>query len=181
MTAEFNLDLFKPGDAILVKSEGGFFGNNIKKKQLRAGFTPEQASFTHIEVLIIRDNKDPSKFWSNRVAPPKSKLVNFPEFYKGKYVKIVRYKDYDNFDKLKDVAIWAATHVNVPYDFPGILRFIFVWIKQHTSMWFCSENYIWSNQQVYLNSFDGLLPHKSMPAHGLLTQYTDIVWEGYIT
>lgn len=179
----FNLNLFKPGDGLLIRHERGFFGNRIIKNQLRAGFTPEQSQFTHIEVLVIRDTKDPSKFWSIRIAPPKSKLVDFSEFYKGKYVKIVRYRHYESFDKLKDVAIWAGTHVNVPYDFPGILNFISFlrsWVKQHTSMWFCSENFVWSHQQVYLDSFNNLLPHKAMPAHGLLPEYVDVIWEGII-
>lgn len=185
---KFNLDLFRSGDGLLTQNKGGFFGNRIEKAQYRMKkeddsllFTAEQASFTHIEVLIIRDTKNFNKFWSIKVAPPKAKLVNFPEFYKGRYVKIVRYKNYESFDKLKDVAVWAATHVNVPYDWPGIVKFLFVWIKQHISRWFCSENFVWSHQQVYLDSFKGLLPHKAMPAHGLLPEYTDIIWEGYLT
>ena len=169
----FDLGLFKSGDILLTRNEGGFFGNNIERAQLKAGFSPEDSRYTHIEILALRDTKDPSKFWSVRVAPPKTKLVNFPEFYKGKYIKIVRYKDYGNFDKLKDVAIWAVSHCNVPYDFPGIFRFLFVWIKQHSSLWFCSENFVWSFQQIYLMAFKGLLPHKSMPAHGLDKDYTE--------
>ncbi len=118
---KFNLDLFRPGDIIAVRSEGGLFGNNIEKKQARVRgkngllvFTPEQASYTHVEVIIIRDTKEPDKFWSIRVAPPKSKLVDFPDYYKGKYVRIVRYKNYEDFNKLAKVATWAATHVSVP-------------------------------------------------------------------
>ena len=177
---KFDLDLFRSGDGLLLRHEKGFFGNRIIKNQLKAGFTPEQAQFTHVEVLIIRDERNPSKFWSIKVAPPKAKLVNFPEFYKGRYVKIVRYRHYESFDKLKDVAVWAGTHVNVPYDWPGIVKFLFVWVKQHISKWFCSENFVWSHQQVYLDSFLGLLPHKAMPAHGLLPEYTDVIWEGII-
>ena len=177
----FSLNLFKSGDALLTRNEGGFFGDRIEKKQRQKGFAKEHSRFTHIEILIIRDRKDISKFWSIRIAPPKAKLVNFPNFYKGRYVKIVRYKHYENDDKLKDVAVWAATHVNVPYDFPGILRFIFIWVKQHASMWFCSENAIWAFQQVYLKAFKGLLPHKSMPADGLHPKYVETIWEGIIT
>ena len=177
---EFNLALFRPGDVIAVRNEGGLFGNNIQRRQLKEGFLLEDARFTHVEIIIIRDNKNPDKYWSIRVAPPKAKLVNFPVFYKGKYIKIVRYKNYDNFSKLKDVSTWSATHVNVPYDFPGILKFIFVWIKQRTSMWFCSENATWSFQQVYLDSLDGLKPSKSMPAHLLDPEFFEVVWEGKI-
>ena len=175
---QFNLSLFRPGDGLLTRNEGGFFGNQIEKNQLRKGFSPENSKYTHIEVLVLKDSLELPKFWSIRIAPPKSKLVNFPEFYKGRYVKIVRYKEYDNFDKLKDVAMWAATHVNVPYDFPGILKFVLVWVKQHASRWFCSENYIWSHQKVYRNAFGGLEPFKSMPAHGLDDEYVDVIWEG---
>jgi len=183
----FNLDLFRPGDIIAVRNEGGFFGNNIQKKQARTRsaygtllFTSEQASYTHVELIVIRDTKDPNKFWSVRVAPPKAKLVDFPTFYKGKYIKIVRYKKYESFAKLKDVAIWAATHVDKPYDWPGIIKFLLVFIRQHTSWWFCAESCIWAFQQVYLGSFGGLVPHKSMPAHALLTKYTEQIWEGIV-
>ena len=180
---KFNLDLFRPGDGIVVKHTKGFFGDRIIRRQLKKGFKPKDTKFTHIEVLIARDRKDPSKFWSNRVAPPKAKLVNFPEFYKGRYIKIVRYKHYESFSRLAEVATWAATHVNVPYDIPGILSFLSFlrsWIKQHTSWWFCIESYIFSHQQVYLDSFDNLKPHKAMPAHALQPEYTDVIWEGVI-
>ena len=180
MSKPLNLDLLKPGDGLLTRNEGGFFSNQIEKKQLRVGFNTEDSKFTHIEILAIRDTKDPSKFWSVRIAPPRAKLVNFPEFYKGRYIKIIRYKEYENFDKLKDVALWAVSHCNVPYDFPGIFRFLFIWIKQHASKWFCSENFIWSYQQIYPKAFDGLLPHKSMPADSLNIKYSETVWEGRI-
>ena len=180
---KFNLDLFRPGDGIVAKNEGGFFGNRIEKKQWKKGFTFEQAKFTHVEVMIAREVETPDKFWSVRVAPPKAKLVNFPEFYKGKYIKVVRYKDYDSFTRLKDVAIWAATHVNVPYDIPGILSFLSFlrgWIKQHTSWWFCVESYIFAHQKIYPGAFGNLKPEKSMPAHALLPEYTYVIWEGVI-
>ena len=177
---QFNLDLFRPGDMLLTRNEGGFFGNQIRRNQLKAGFLPEDAKYTHIEVLALRDRINPLKFWSVRVAPPKTKLVNFPEFYKGRYIKIVRYKHYEDFNILKDVALWAVSHCNVPYDFPGIIRFIFIWVKQKTSKWFCSENAIWSLQQVYPDAFGGMLPSDSMPAHGLDGEWVDEIWEGYI-
>ena len=181
--SKFNLDLFRPGDGIVVRSEGGLFGNNIEKKQLKKGFSVEDAKFTHVEIMIAREVETPNKFWSVRIAPPKAKLVNFPEFYKGRYIKVVRYKDYDNFNRLKDVAIWAATHVNVPYDIPGILSFISFlrsWIKQHTSWWFCVESYIFAHQKVYPGAFDNLKPDKSMPAHALDSNYVDVIFEGFI-
>ena len=185
---KFDINMFRPGDGLLIRNDGGFFGNRIQNRQSKVKnndgtfkFTPEQARFTHVEVLIVRSDIEPSKFWSVRIAPPRAKLVDFIKHYKGRYVKIVRYNKYDNLQKLKNVALWAATHVNVPYDWPGILKFVIVWVKQHSSMWFCSENYVWAHQKVYSKSFDGLLPHKSMPAHGLLPEYVDIIWEGYLS
>lgn len=176
----FNLDLFKPGDGLLIRNEGKAIGRGIELKQLQAGFPSEDARFTHIETLFLRDRKDISKFWSIRVAPPKTKLVDFPTFYKGKYVKIVRYKYYENFEKLAEVASWAATHCNLRYDWHGIFHFIFVWFKQHTSKWFCSESRCWSLQQVYLDAFSGLKPEKSMPAHFCSLEWSETIWKGII-
>ena len=176
---KLNLDLLKSGDELLVRNEGRFIGNQIERNQLKAGFSPEDSEYTHVEVLALRDRLDPSKFWSVCVAPPKTKLVNFPEYYKGRYVKIVRYKEYVCFGRLKDVAVWAVSHVNVPYDVRGVLRFIFVWIKQHTSKWFCSENGCWSLQQVYFKALKGMKPENSMPADFCCKEF-ETIYEGRI-
>lgn len=175
----FSLDLIKPGYGLLTRHEGGFFSRGIEKKQRKEGFSEEDAAYTHIEVL----GPPP---WSICVAPPKTRLVDITKKYKGRYVKIVRYKRFENDRKLSDVAFWAATHCNVPYDWSGVISFssivkiLFVWIKQHASKWFCSENFCWSHQQVYFGAFAGMEPSKYMPADGLDLRYIEEIWEGVI-
>ena len=166
-------DMLKAGYGLMVANDGSFLGNRIEKRQLAAGISPKNAVFTHIEVI----GHPP---WSIRVAPPKTKLVDLMKYYKGKYVKVIRYKHFQDSETLTLVAFWAGTHCNVRYDWQGLFHFIFTWVKQHASRWFCSESFCWSHQQVYPGCFGNVKPSKFMPGHGGDPLYVDTIWEGVI-
>ena len=74
------------GYFILYKNEGGFFGNIIQRTQLKVGFSADHAKFTHVEV-------SGGGQWSVRVAPPRVKVVDITKHYKGRYIRIVRFKN----------------------------------------------------------------------------------------
>lgn len=170
----FNLDLLRMGHFYLVRHDKGFIGNAIKKKQLTAGFIPEHAEFIHVGVLGGGQ-------WGVNVAPPKTKIVDIRKVFKGRYIKVVKYKneDYDRKGRYK-VAFWSAAKCNLRYDWKGILAFVFKWIKQNNKLYFCSENAAASLQKEYPLALTGAKPSTVMPADFSRPSDFEIVWKGII-
>ncbi|NJO00333.1 MAG: hypothetical protein HC880_00455 [Bacteroidia bacterium] len=169
---EFNLDIFKMGHFILYRHGKGFIGDAIARAQRKRGFSIDDSMYTHIDV----SGGGP---FAARVNPPMGGKVNITEYYRGVYVKVVKFKD-DNYDvKRYKVAFEAATKLNIIYDFMGVFRFVFPWIPNPKSFRFCSENALESLQSQYTDAL-GIKPKDCMPAHFLNTQHFELVWEGVI-
>jgi len=168
------LDIPKMGYIILYKNSGGTFGNLIEKKQIQAGFAPKDACYTHSEISGGGE-------YSINISPPISKLIDITEVHKGKYIRIVRYKnkEYEEGKRYK-VAYFSATLCNRGYDFGGIAAFIFKWIKHNNRLWFCSEGVAWALSMVFKNPLGDLTPDKTMPVHFLNHEYFETVWSGTI-
>lgn len=172
MTQEI-LDKFRMGYFILYKNTGGLFGDAIVKKQLAAGFMPDDAQFVHVEV-------SGGESYSVDISPPVSKLVKITEAHKGEYCRVVRFKN-DYYEKALryKVAYFSATLCNKGYDVQGILAFLFKWIKQNNRLYFCSEGAVWALQMVFPGVL-GITPDKAMPVHFTMQSDFEVVWEGKI-
>lgn len=167
-------DLFRMGYFILYKNDGSLFGNAIVKRQLAAGFSPEEAQYTHVEV-------SGGEIHAVNISPPVSKLIVITEAHKGRQACLVRFKNEEYEKALRyKVAYFSATLCNKGYDVKGILAFIFKWIKQDNRLYFCSEGASWALRMVFLNVFGSLATDKIMPANFLTPLYFDKVWEGEI-
>ncbi len=165
-------DKFRMGYFIAYKNTGGIFGNGIVAKQIAAGFSTEDAQFTHIEVSGGEKH-------SVNISPPISKLVDITQTHKGKTCKVIRFKNPDYEDRLRyKVAYFSATLCNKGYDFPGILAFLFKWIKSNNRLVFCSEGALWALQMVFPGTL-GITPDKCMPARFLGLEF-EVVYEGVI-
>lgn len=168
------LDKFRMGYFILYRNIGGIFGDNIVKKQLLAGFSPEDAQYTHIEV-------SGGEIHSVDISPPISKLVKITEAHKGEYARVVRFKneEYERALRYK-VAYFSASLCNKGYDIPGVLAFLFKWIKQNNRLYFCSEGCAYSLRMVFPVALGKLENSQIMPAHFLNLDEFEQVWEGVI-
>ena len=170
---KFNLDIPKMGDTILVKSDGGFFSKGITTKQLSAGFEYVHSQYTHVEI-------SGGGYRSMKIAPPRATRIDITKVYKGRYLKVRRPILMDWERRRKHIAWVNATLCNTRYDGTGILRFLFKWVKQATSRWFCSEGWLYSMQREYPEFMDGLNPSDCMPAHASASVEMETVWEGVI-
>lgn len=170
----FNLDIPRMGYVLAYKSDGKFFSRMIVAKQLRKGFTKEQAQVVHIE--ISGGGAD-----SILAAPPRSRRVKITKEHAGRYLYILRYKneDYEKRGRYK-VAYFSATLNNTGYDVLGILGFVFNWIKQSNRLFFCSEGALWSFRKQYSEVLKCIEPHKCMPAQFLSCKTLEVVWQGQI-
>jgi len=167
------LDIYKMGYVIAYKNDGSLFGNAIVKKQLLAGFSPHDAQITHIEV-------SGGEVHSINISPPISKLINITETHKGRYAYLLRFKNEEYEKALRyKVAYFSATLCNKGYDFPGILAFLFKWIKQNNRLYFCSEGALWAMQMGCKENILGINPDKCMPAH-FFADIFELVWQGII-
>ena len=168
------LDIPKMGYVIIYKNSGDMFGNLIEKKQIQSGFNFRDACYTHSE--ISGGGKH-----SINISPPISKLIDITKVHKGRYIRIVRYKnkEYEEGKRYK-VAYFSATLCNRGYDFGGIAAFIFKWIKHNNRLWFCSEGCAYALRMVFPNALGKLENSQIMPAHFLLPEYFEIVYEGII-
>lgn len=166
------LDKFKMGYFILYRNDNSIFGNLIVKRQLVAGFTPDDANYIHVEI-------SGGEIHSINISPPISKLVDITKAHKGRFVRLCRYKGYNGDGKRYKVAYFSASLCNKGYDVSGILAFLFRWVKQSNRLWFCSEGTAWALSMVFLRVFGDLTPDKIMPAHFLDDKF-EIVWQGVI-
>jgi len=172
-TKKFSLDNMKIGHFTLFQGQG-FYSRNIKAKQLKAGFTKDQARFTHIEVCCGGQN-------SLTVMPFQPiHIIDIREKHKGKFIRVVKYKGKEYNRKRYKVALWAVSKSNLRYDIFGIISFLLKFIKQNTKKFFCSELALYALQKEYPEALDSLEPDQCMPAH-FTTEELDVVWEGYIT
>lgn len=170
---EFDLSKFKMGYVILYKSGQGKFGKSIVKAQLKAGFSEDEASYTHSEISGGNEH-------SVNIAPPLSKLVNILEAHKGRYIKLLRYNN-ENYEKKGryKVAYFSASLCNLGYDIRGVVKFMFKWVGNNNRLYFCSEGVAYSIQKVYPSAL-GKKPEKIMPAHFARSSEFTTVWEGFI-
>ena len=169
----FNLDTFKMGYFILYRNTGGLFGNAIRKKQLAAGISSDNAEYTHAEVSGGGRH-------STNISPPISKLVDITEVHKGRHVRLVRLRN-DEYEQGKryKVAYFSATLCNKGYDLKGVLAFVFKWLKHDNRLWFCSEGVAWALSMVFPEAL-GRKPEECMPGHFLDPNRFELVWEGGI-
>jgi len=175
MSTPFNGGLFKMGYFIVYwHPRKGWFGNQIVRMQLKKGFDKESAQYTHVEV-------SGGGIHSVNIAPPRSELVEITKKHAGRHVCLMRLRDdyYERKGRYK-VAYFSASLNNQHYDFPGVLSFLFKWIKQAKGLPFCSEGAAWAVKKVCPKTLDGLRPSKIMPAHFFHPKYFAKVWEGDI-
>ncbi len=169
--SEFNLNIPKMGYFILFRHEGDLIGSAIDREQRKRGFSPNQASFTHVGV----SGGGP---WMVQVAPPRVKVIDITKVFPGRHILIVKYKgkDYDGRKGAK-VAFWSSSKCNMRYDFFGVLRFKIGLLIQWAWRQFCSENAVWALQKEYPTAIEKK-PADCMPADFTNLNYFDFVWEG---
>ena len=170
----FSLDNFKMGYFIQYRGGTGKFGRNIVNKQLKEGFSKEDAQYSHTEVSGGGKH-------SINTSPPLSTLVDITQKHKGRYIRIVRFKNaiYEKKGRYK-VAYFSATLNNTGYDIKGVLGFAFKWIKHDNRLYFCSEGCAWALQKEFSDAGEGRAPEKWMPAHFSPGKEFELIWEGYI-
>ena len=169
---EFSLTNCKIGYAIVYRHSGGLFGDLIVKKQQASGFDPKHAEYTHVEISLGGKH-------TINISPPKSKLCDITKTHKGRYIKIVKYKVSNyNIKRYKVGCLYSSLN-NSGYDIPGILSFLFKWIKNSNRLYFCSEGCLTALQMVYPDAFQ-MKPGACMPAEWLNPKWTELVWEGHI-
>lgn len=175
----FCLSIPKMGYFILYRHERGLIGDIIKKRQLQAGFSEEDASYTHVEVSGGGQH-------SIFVGLPKSRPVDIRKKHKGEYARIVTYVGYMDYEcrigyhKRYKVAYWSATMNNIGYDVLGVASFMCNIIKQDKKKYFCSENALEALQNEYPDALGGMKPSECMPAHFTDKKNFFTIWEGVI-
>ena len=162
------------GYILAWRSDKSFLCEAVVKSQRLAGFSEEASQVTHIEV-------SGGGVHAINISPPISKLVDITKAHAGRYVYVLRYRnsDYEIKGRYK-IAYYSATLCNRFYDIPGILGFLFKWIKQGNRLWFCSEGALWSLQKEYPGILDAMRPDKCMPAHFISSEEFEVVWAGLI-
>lgn len=169
-----DFDLFKGGYFILVKHEKGWFGNLIKKEQMRF-FTEEEAGYTHVMVSMGGEHAVDVKW-------PRTGVSNIREKFHNRYIKVMKYKEYEETgDRRWKVAALAASKCNLPYDWRGVLAFKIKWLFHHNKrLYFCSELAAWALQFVFIRAFNGYSPERLKPADFQNDSF-ECVWQGYVT
>ena len=170
------LDLLRMGYFILYKRGTVFdiFGKGIELRQRIAGFKESDACFTHVEV-------SGGEVHSINISPPLSKLIDITKEHKGRYIRVVKYRNFDYEEKGRyKIAYFSAALCNTKYDKFGIIRFLIKWVKEDNRKWFCSEGSAWALQKVYPEVNGNLPPKKWMPAHFTKSEFFETVWEGKI-
>jgi uncharacterized protein YycO len=170
-----NPNIPRMGYFILFKNDGNWISNIIEKRQFAAGFNVDQACWTHV-------GTSGGGQWLVDIKPPRGVISDITKEHKGKYIRIVRFKnnDYETKGRYK-VAFFAASKCNLPYDWKGVLAFIIKWFRQLKDFYFCSELAAWALLKEYPRTFGDLTPDKIMPAHFADESKFSTVWEGLIT
>ena len=167
----------KTGYLALYMSNESFFNNQIVKRQLKAGFAYKDAVYTHVETIGIKHD---GIRYSINVNFPKTKKIDMFKHHKGRYVKILRFKNehYEKWGRSK-VSWWAASKCNKKYDVFGVLAFVFKWMKQNNRLWFCSESSADDIKTFYPRCFP-MPADKVMPADFSASNQFEVVAEGII-
>jgi len=171
------IEIPKTGYVVAYRNNGSIFNNLIYKKQFAAGFLPKYAQYTHVEIVGIK-HKDVR--YSIHIVFPKVKLIDLHKDHRGRYVKILQYKDehYEQWGRAK-IAWLHATKCNTRYDIFGVLAFMFKWVRQNNRLWFCSEGVAADFKEFYPRCFP-MPANKVMPAHFVASAQFEVVWEGTI-
>ena len=178
MSQQFSPELFQMGYIIQYRwNPNNFIHKRIQRAQLRAGFSPEESSFVHVEV-------SGGGFDSTYINPPKTKGVDIRLAHGGRYIRVMKYCEYDgdyqDRKRLK-VAYFSGQLCNLKYDVKGLFNFYFPFLSNNKRKYFCSEGCLWALQKPFPNAVHGLDPYRCMPAHfGKSQDLFEIVWEGYI-
>ncbi len=179
MGVKFDLNIPKMGHILAVRYERpkkfDIFSEGIFQKQLWKGFTFEEAIYTHVAI----SSGGPHLV---NVMPPKAKLINLTEHYKGTYVKFLKYKgdNFDNYIRYKIACLYNALAANLRYDWWGVLHFLIPRIKQMDSRFFCSEVCSQAYKMFYPDFLKELDNADIMPANFLANKEFEVVWEGYL-
>src|SRR3990167_5998966 len=175
----FSLDFFKIGYVIAFKmgEKDKYFGKLIYKEQKKHGFDDESAEYTHVGI------SSGDEHYVN-IAPPESRLVNILEYHKGRYIKIIKPKVYNDDlterKRLKVALIYNAEAANRKYDVFGIIKFKIPFMFHKEKEFFCSEGCAYAIQHQFPDYLNGLPPYQTMPANFLNKKEHDLVWEGFI-
>lgn len=169
---KFNPDIPRMGYVLAYKSTGSLVGRMITKKQIEAGFSPEEAEYVHTEI-------SGGGIHSVNIAPPRSRLIEINKKHKGRHVKILRYKEMCFYARRHKIAYFSASLCNKKYDFSGIFAFLFKWISHNNRLYFCSEGCAWAYKMVYPRCFPKPA-NKIMPADFVASTKFETVWCGII-
>lgn len=173
--------MMKMGYVILYQSIDTTTHKIIQRNQLKAGFDIEDACYIHSEVSFGGQH-------SVAVHPPRIELVDILETCAGRYIKVLKYKnkDYGNRTRYK-ISGWALSTCNMKYDKLGILAFKFPilykipFIKDRIkTLFFCSDNVLWSFRKEHPDVMNGLDTNRCMPAHFSASEEFETVFEGRI-
>jgi len=171
---DFNLDIPKIGYILAVKrGKKDVVGSGIEKVQLQKGYRPQDACYTHVEILSGGPD-------SMRIMPPKSKPINIEKFYRGRYVKILKLEHEDFRIYRYKIAVLYNMLCNTKYDKMGILAFLLPFFKQNPKHFFCSEGVTDSIRKVYPEFLDNIPSDKVFPATIVCSEEVGVYWEGEI-
>lgn len=176
---KFGLDIPKAGYGICYKHDEGWIGDQIIKKQLKMGIPAKYAEYTHVEMSLGGQH-------TICVELPRTHPEDIVKRYKGRQIIIFRLKDpkqeygKEYWRKIAKAAMWSATFCNTVYDVPGVLGFNFEFLKHLKNNNFCSENYIESIRKEFPEVAKEIDSNKFLPAHPLVLDDFQIVWEGKI-
>jgi len=172
---EFNLDIPKIGYILAVRrGKKDFIGSQIERVQLKAGYKPEDACYTHTEI----SSGGPD---SMRIMPPRAKAINIEKFYAGQYVKFLKLNDiyFDAYHRYK-IALKYNLLCNKKYDYRGVLAFILSWIHQDQKKPFCAEGTAKAYQFYYPEFLKEYIPSRIFPATIVSCPMLEVHWQGFI-
>jgi hypothetical protein len=178
---KYNESIPKMGYFIVYKKRDGFhpFDKLIYDEQRNEGFSKEDSKYVHVEVSGGGHHSINASF-------PFVRPIKLDKKRKGRYVKIVAYKnrDYMNGKRYK-VAYHGATMCNKVY---GVISL--TWFKINNLVFkkrnvlasrhmpYCSYLCAWALMKVFPASFESA--GKVMPAHFVDDEKFTVIWEGYI-
>jgi len=172
----FNLSMFKMGYIIQYGRTKGLYGDLIQKEQIKQGFSQFDSGFVHVEISGGDQH-------SVNIRPPKSVPIDITKVHAGRYIRLLKYREYDNDprDRLRlKVAYFSAQLCNKKYDIMGIIKFKLPFFFHSKDLFFCSEGAIWALRKVFLHALMPLKAHAITPAHFSNPMQFEVVWEGYI-
>ena len=175
MPEDFNLDIPRIGYFIVYEGNNSWFSRQIKRVQKDQGL--KEWNYTHIEI-------SGGGQWTVGAIMPKAKLIDILKKYKGRKVRIVKYKEYEGNDKRYKVGWFTATLCNLPYGWWTavwyLLREKFAkltpWTTKRSPV--CSVLCAWGLTRVFKDAFEDY--REILPAHFLNEEKFEVVWEGII-